>query len=444
MNKDELLSHFAHGRVNVIESQKGAQSTALFCDALPKVQPTVKCSIVSQPLKRFLDDRNDDIYVFSVHQPIIFLANRMQEWYEQGGINESFAFFHYFKKHIDTFELQLESEVEALVAWIATVQIQPLFNPQIAYIDPKKNVNDAKKIIQAELDVMLVEEEIVILYERFGMKRLDKVAGDRSEGFLYRIIMNHAEKFTPLLEKDIWLYEQAKVQFARFVSNGLEGMEERRLAAKCKGVIGNIGTHAVAGWAEGPGGETAELILIKNGKEVARVVADQPREDLRQAGIHVTGICGFVFNVPPPGLSPTDSIEVRFAKYDAFLEFGEKAKKSDELKEDKVDHTSFRGIVGNIGPRVVTGWAEGASGEIVELVLIKNGKEIERRTSNILREDLRQAGIHPTGVCGFVFEVPEPGLLPTDNIEVRFVESGAVLELGEKAYRFFKHTSGKE
>lgn len=60
-----------------------------------------------------------------------------------------------------------------------------------------------------------------------------------------------------------------------------------------------VTTRQVAGWvASLATPEPVDVVLTVDGVEVARVLADTPREDVKDAGFHPTGQCGFQFDLP--------------------------------------------------------------------------------------------------------------------------------------------------
>jgi hypothetical protein len=98
---------------------------------------------------------------------------------------------------------------------------------------------------------------------------------------------------------------------------------------------------------------------------------------------------------------------------------------------------AVRGAVHAIRPGRVAGWAYAAnSTEPVELRLLVNGQERARTAADRPRNKMRELKLHPTGKCGFLFELSEE-LRSGDEIRVQAVStqrdlrnSPAVFEAG--------------
>ncbi len=83
---------------------------------------------------------------------------------------------------------------------------------------------------------------------------------------------------------------------------------------KIKGFVDMVSDHLIHGWAmdeERP--EAVALKLLINGEEVTRVIADEPRQDLKDRSVHPTGCCGFrIFTSELPfDLPPDCKIQVK-------------------------------------------------------------------------------------------------------------------------------------
>lgn len=78
------------------------------------------------------------------------------------------------------------------------------------------------------------------------------------------------------------------------------------------------------------------------------------------------------------------------------------------------------GTLNKVESRLVSGWAIGIStDEPVQIILLHKGEEIAKTIANKPRPALKEKGIHPTGLCGFVFKFKSDSCLRVgDEVEV--------------------------
>jgi len=101
--------------------------------------------------------------------------------------------------------------------------------------------------------------------------------------------------------------------------------------------------------------------------------------------------------------------------------------------------TRSTGMLERVSESKVSGWVKGAHDlslrRILEVQLIINHKEVQRAKANLLRSDLVEKGIHPTGRCGFNFVLPNH-LHLKDNDEVRVKTVHDIYELKNSPYKY--------
>lgn len=88
-----------------------------------------------------------------------------------------------------------------------------------------------------------------------------------------------------------------------------------------RGALDPLQAHQISGWAIGEGSRLAQVRIAINGEDVATVTANRMRRDIARQGLHITGLCGFVHELPPERpLTDADVVSVRIADRDIELE----------------------------------------------------------------------------------------------------------------------------
>jgi len=138
---------------------------------------------------------------------------------------------------------------------------------------------------------------------------------------------------------------------------------------------------------------------------------------------------------------PEEFVEalIAYAHLDPSVEQRQKA--VEFIRPDPVDYiensrnTRGIGTLDQISARVVAGWAKYVnrdSDAVVELII--NGKVVDSQKAVGEREDVKNAGRHPTGRCGFKFRLDEP-LQPGDKVEVRVSDEIRSLNPGPLTFK---------
>lgn len=138
---------------------------------------------------------------------------------------------------------------------------------------------------------------------------------------------------------------------------------------------------------------------------------------------------------------PEEFVEalIAYAHLDPSVEQRKKA--VEFIRPDPVDYiensrnTRGIGTLDQISARVVAGWAKYVnrdSDAVVELII--NGKVVDSQKAVGEREDVKNAGRHPTGRCGFKFRLDEP-LQPGDQVEVRVSDEIRSLNPGPLTFK---------
>jgi len=116
-------------------------------------------------------------------------------------------------------------------------------------------------------------------------------------------------------------------------------------------------------------------------------------------------------------------------------------KKNIQEKEKLSKKQLYKGYVGHISNKIISGWAvkEGST-ESLKVEIYKNGEFLARVNVDQLRMDVKKLGIHPTGVCGFRMVFKEDVFSKKDRIEVKIVPGGFVIPFGKASKEFFNST----
>lgn len=283
--------------------------------------------LTNQPLQK-LGQNNDDeanVFAFTMQEPLSYIFNLMNFWFSIGKKKNSFNFYRYFYENASQYDLENKKEVESFVEWVQKNKIKPLYSPQCAFIDPRKNVETMNTLLETKLDIFLVEEKIDVFSEWLDVELMQKNDSKSKMPFSINLLNEYAGCFEVFLEKDIWLYGESKKYFDRLIKEGVQTEEKKLMKKLCKGNIDNIGADFVTGWAMGPTEASPLLALYINEICVDRCVADGLREDLKNSGKHPSGECGFFFKLTEDKLSSSDLIQVKFEEHDVLLNYGKKA-----------------------------------------------------------------------------------------------------------------------
>ncbi len=90
-----------------------------------------------------------------------------------------------------------------------------------------------------------------------------------------------------------------------------------------------------------------------------------------------------------------------------------------------------RGVARVVGARSLQGWAYFEGSDAVPIIVVRSGQRVVAECkANLVRSDLMEEGIHPTGRCGFLIELTDIDQLESDrNITVTVQQTGARLRI---------------
>ena len=111
------------------------------------------------------------------------------------------------------------------------------------------------------------------------------------------------------------------------------------------------------------------------------------------------------------------------------------------IRPDPVDYidssrnTRAMGKLDRVSAQVVAGWAKYVNRDIdPEVDLVINGELVDSQKATELREDIKKAGRHSTGRCGFKFRLNK-ALQPGDLVEVRVRDEIRSLNPGSVTFK---------
>lgn len=174
------------------------------------------------------------------------------------------------------------------------------------------------------------------------------------------------------------------------------------------------------------------LSIFVNGKLLKIVSASEHHQGFK-GEIHPTGKCAFSLNLAEFGISPDDFIEVK-AQGDEVNVCGIDIALSHLqtwLTPDQADKSTTPKGSTNLNALqmgMLTGWALSHCYDIPARVGIYiNGEKYAEVPAAITREHLKKPNLHPTGACGYDFNLKLFSIKPSDELEVKLEDSGIVL-----------------
>ena len=116
-----------------------------------------------------------------------------------------------------------------------------------------------------------------------------------------------------------------------------------------------------------------------------------------------------------------------------------------KLMKNKIYDCIVRGAIDKIEEKFIQGWAIDCRNvmEAVDVYLYINNQLVMTTIAKNFRKDLKEKGIHPTGYCGFVFNLEKNNLkiTPFDDIKVK-VKNHEILKISDNALKFFIRNRG--
>lgn len=290
-----------------------------------------KVEFVSMPFMRHLDqvdNKNDYFNMVIVREPLTHLKLLFSSYYKQGETPKSFKFYRTFFQKVQQCDLSKSEGVAEFASWLKRSDVRTVFNPQIAGIDLRKDVDNAVELLETNCDFIIIEEEIKRFSEWLGCSVAEDghQSMERETPFSEFNIHNHTELFLSFVDKDQELYEKASEKFFHHIDSGIYGRAYKEIRQQYEGIVDRIEAHKVSGWGFAVGQPPVQIVLHVNGKKVSETVANQFRKALFKNGRHPTGKCGFALELQTTALKPTDKVEILFGEIDMPLKLGKNAK----------------------------------------------------------------------------------------------------------------------
>lgn len=151
--------------------------------------------------------------------------------------------------------------------------------------------------------------------------------------------------------------------------------------------------------------------------------------------------------------TPFDTFEIK--KYESyFYEFIEKDKllyklalnrltkilECESIEEmEELDYiVDIEGVVDEISSDRISGWVFSKNNAPLNVVLLVNGSNVMKTKADRYRAGLHKAGKHPDGKCGFIFNLKNSRITPSDNIQIEVEETGELVHIMRKAIKLFE------
>jgi|SaaInlStandDraft_4_1057021.scaffolds.fasta_scaffold02872_3 hypothetical protein len=192
-------------------------------------------------------------------------------------------------------------------------------------------------------------------------------------------------------------------------------------------------TGLLFGWAyQAHNKSTVELSVFVNGELLKTISASDYCQNFK-GKIHPTGKCAFSLNLAELGVKPNDLIEVK-PEGDEVNVCGIEIDLSHLqtwLTAEQADKsTTPKGAVNLnvLQTGLLRGWALSHRPDTPARVGVYiNGEKYAEVPASIIREHLKKPNIHPTGACGYDFNLKLFGIKPSDELEVKLEGLGVVL-----------------
>ncbi len=205
------------------------------------------------------------------------------------------------------------------------------------------------------------------------------------------------------------------------------GDETRATAVKPgtpRGVLGGYERGRVWGWAQIVGdAEPVHVRIEVDGEPIALLLADQPRDDLVDKGLHATGAAGFSTDIGP--LDPGAEVDAFIDHRDAALTNGPCVVQG-RFGVSSCTEGMPRGVLGGYRDGQVWGWAQLIGDAAPVFVRIEvDGEPVATVLADQPRADLFEKRLHHTGNAGFRADIGE---LPVGaEVDAIIVEHNATL-----------------
>lgn len=286
---------------------------------------------VDTPFVRHLEqtkEQSDCFNIVTLRDPLLHLMHLFSYYYEKGRDANSFRFYRVFFQKVEQLDLAKKEGVREFVAWLKASDIRTIYDPQLAGIDVRKNIEDALEVIDSNCDFVAIEEKSNSFAKWLGIEEkndIDKYHGEAMTPFSRLDAEQHFTFFAPFVNKDRLLYEKAEIIFSRQMSTGLYGKEYRALADNYEGVVDWISENKVAGWVFEQGKGPLSVRVCVNGMEVGTTLANRHRAALQRNGRHPDGRCGFAMDFETVLLTSSDRVDVFIDSVNIPIKIGKKA-----------------------------------------------------------------------------------------------------------------------
>jgi len=338
------------------------------------------------------------------------------------------------------FDFSIPKEITKFIQWLESINVFYFHNTQLHYIHPTQNqdfisdrqleiaLQKMKKInfigIQEDLDEFME----IISYE-FGWK-LDSIPKVNINENNYGFDINDPETqeaLLPLYEKDLIIYEEAKKLY-----NKQKILYETKEIENIVGSVDKITPKEVKGWARSKTSlKKLELELQINEKVIQKTKANLFRQGLKNKGIHPTGMCAFSFDLD--NKININDVVVKVVDSDTIItkHIPDKPKETtlqliEPNKKTDLDTSKTRkstGVIGKVDETQVIGWGKYVhSNEAADVELYINDKLVQTKLAKDFRQHLLDAKIHPTGHCGYFFNLENSPLRYGDKVAVKLAD----------------------
>jgi hypothetical protein len=250
---------------------------------------------------------------FLMREPMSALLSIMKRWYRYGQEKRAFPLYITFRRKVDELGLESDISIRLLADWLAEKNLRPLFDPQVALLDPSKRLNLVGKLLTKELaDTSLCGSDISVPDNSGsqGCSPLDRIDP-----------VKHRPYFIPLLQKDYKLYERITGGALIGKDRGVREADRQveKTASTEVGKVTAVESGKLSGWvARNALGKRNFLVLYIDGKRIhSQPIADEEKSGRKRVRIK--------FLIDGVRITPKDKVRLLLIPGRKALPFSRKA-----------------------------------------------------------------------------------------------------------------------
>ena len=259
----ENPSEFCHGEKPVPVNWKSWEARAQLAH--------YPCWHVEIPYLKIRDEIRDEklgTLCFFMSDPMHYLLRTLKRWYRLGEEKRAYPLYRVFRQKVDELGLESDISIRVLADWLSEYNLRPLYDPQIALIDPARRLRKVKKILSSDFGCMHNLSD----YET----EAGKVSSDTPSPLDRIDPVKDAKYFQEFFRKDREVYEAIESDI--MVQGRPSGKREKTAVKRKKqkekrAMVTRVHPKRITGWVilDAADLQTPHYLVLKiNGKRVLR------------------------------------------------------------------------------------------------------------------------------------------------------------------------------